>query len=88
MTELGNELVNGILEAKVDSTNSKKPTPQSTRYNKLQLVRYYCKLSKIVIWKNAGEGTGRGGHNRAFMEVLLCTFICECQSSVTYQSHY
>ena len=32
MTELGNELVNGILEAKVDAMNTKKPTPQSSRY--------------------------------------------------------
>lgn len=31
MTELGNELVNGILEAKVDSVNAKKPTSQSNR---------------------------------------------------------
>lgn len=30
MTELGNELVNGILEAKVNS-HTKKPTPQSSR---------------------------------------------------------
>lgn len=30
MTELGNNLVNGILEAKA---NTKKPTPQSSRYD-------------------------------------------------------
>lgn len=49
MTELGNELVNGILEAKVDSTNSKKPTPQSTRYNKLQNIGV---LLVIIFVKN------------------------------------
>ena len=38
MTELGNELVNGILEAKVDATNTKKPTPQSSRYIVLILM--------------------------------------------------
>ena len=31
MTESGNELVNGILEAKVNS-HTNKPTPQSSRY--------------------------------------------------------
>lgn len=31
MTELGNELVNGILEAKVDAMSTKKPTLQSSR---------------------------------------------------------
>ena len=38
MTELGNELVNGILEAKVDAVNTKKPTPQSSRYIVLILM--------------------------------------------------
>lgn len=38
MTELGNELVNGILEAKVDAMNTKKPTPQSSRYIVLILM--------------------------------------------------
>ena len=38
MTELGNELVNGILEAKVDAVNTKKPTPQSSRCTVLILM--------------------------------------------------
>ena len=38
MTELGNELVNGILEAKVDAMSTKKPTPQSSRYIVLILM--------------------------------------------------
>lgn len=38
MTELGNELVNGILEAKADAVNTKKPTPQSSRYIVLILM--------------------------------------------------
>ena len=38
MTELGNELVNGILEAKVDVMSTKKPTPQSSRYIVLILM--------------------------------------------------
>ena len=38
MTELGNELVNGILEANVDSFLIKKLTPNSSRYNTCTLV--------------------------------------------------
>ena len=37
MTELGNELVNGILEAKSDA-NTKKAKAQSSRYCKLMVA--------------------------------------------------
>ena len=47
MTELGNELVNGILEAKVDSVNAKKPTSQSNRYIVLFLPAFF--FSKVMI---------------------------------------
>lgn len=37
MTELGNELVNGILEAKARSSLMKKPLPQGSRYDVMKI---------------------------------------------------
>jgi len=46
MTELGNELVNGILEAKAGSSLMKKPLPQGSRYDVMRIkgwLLYKCK---------------------------------------------
>lgn len=41
MTELGNELVNGILEAKAGSSLMKKPLPQGSRYDVMKIKNGY-----------------------------------------------
>ena len=60
MTELGNELVNGILEAKVEAMSTKKPTPQSSRYIVLILMVLclFCAVLHFYVMSSTRGGVG------------------------------